>query len=441
MRGTSLLIYGGFTVIFNLFSVFMSYDFMLRFIGLFERKKMLTAILFFLEELTLVFVSCMSYPTYKAIALVVCNSLLALFLYRKPSKMVFYYVLLFSVVIALLECLLYYVLVYTITFLNLIMPGNPWQNGLLILLNSAILFVIYQLFVSRVEKDIVDVTKGVRIFNFVLIPIFSILNIYLMLYVSSYAIENKMYLLIICDVVLIFILNIYLFSLLSKVSENAEIKGKLALYDQASDLQYRYYQEMEQKLEDSRKTVHDMKNHLQAMERLYQTGEAEKGRQYGDDLRQLLNSFSQDYYTDNRVLNIVINDKAERGRMSGVPVACALNQIDLSFMKEMDITTIFANLLDNAIEAACEAREPWTKLKADNVRDFIVISVENSMKKSPVLNESWLNSNKEGHQGYGLENVKRALEKYNGHLRIETGENTFKVSLFIPVQTEVKDDG
>lgn len=441
MRGTSLLIYGGFTVIFNLFSVFMSYDFMRRFIGLFERKKMLTAILFFLEELTLVFVSCMSYPTYKAIALVVCNSLLALFLYRKPSKMVFYYVLLFSVVIALLECLLYYVLVYTITFLNLIMPGNPWQNGLLILLNSAIFFVIYQLFVSRVEKDIVDVTKGVRIFNFVLIPIFSILNIYLMLYVSSYAIENKMYLLIICDVVLIFILNIYLFSLLSKVSENAEIKGKLALYDQASDLQYRYYQEMEQKLEDSRKTVHDMKNHLQAMERLYQTGEAEKGRQYGDDLRQLLNSFSQDYYTDNRVLNIVINDKAERGRMSGVPVACALNQIDLSFMKEMDITTIFANLLDNAIEAACEAREPWTKLKADNVRDFIVISVENSMKKSPVLNESWLNSNKEGHQGYGLENVKRALEKYNGHLRIETGENTFKVSLFIPVQTEVKNDG
>lgn len=441
MRGTSLLIYGGFTVIFNLFSVFMSYDFMRRFIGLFERKKMLTAILFFLEELTLVFVSCMSYPTYKAIALVVCNSLLALFLYRKLSKMVFYYVLLFSVVIALLECLLYYVLVYTITFLNLIMPGNPWQNGLLILLNSAILFVIYQLFVSRVEKDIVDVTKGVRIFNFVLIPIFSILNIYLMLYVSSYAIENKMYLLIICDVVLIFILNIYLFSLLSKVSENAEIKGKLALYDQASDLQYRYYQEMEQKLEDSRKTVHDMKNHLQAMERLYQTGEAEKGRQYGDDLRQLLNSFSQDYYTDNRVLNIVINDKAERGRMSGVPVACALNQIDLSFMKEMDITTIFANLLDNAIEAACEAREPWTKLKADNVRDFIVISVENSMKKSPVLNESWLNSNKEGHQGYGLENVKRALEKYNGHLRIETGENTFKVSLFIPVQTEVKNDG
>lgn len=93
-----------------------------------------------------------------------------------------------------------------------------------------------------------------------------------MLFVSAYAFEDIMYLLIICDVVLIFILNLYLFSLLSKVSENVEIRGKLALYDQASDLQYRYYQEMETKLEDSRKTVHDMKNHLQAMERLYQTG-------------------------------------------------------------------------------------------------------------------------------------------------------------------------
>ncbi|CAK7049038.1 MAG: hypothetical protein EUB_03113 [Eubacterium sp.] len=441
MSGTSLLIYGGFTVIFNLFSVFMTYDFMRRFIGTFERKRILAAIFFFLEEFILVIVSCMSYPTYKAIALVICNSLLAIFLYRKRSKMVFYYVLLFSVVIALLECLLYYVLFYTITFLNLIMRGNPWQNGLLILLNLTVLFVAYQLFVRHVKKDIVDVTKGVRIFYFVLIPIFSILNIYLMLFVSAYAFEDIMYLLIICDVVLIFILNLYLFSLLSKVSENVEIRGKLALYDQASDLQYRYYQEMETKLEDSRKTVHDMKNHLQAMERLYQTGEAEKGKRYGEDLRQLLNSFSQDYYTDNRVLNIVINDKAERGKMSGVLVDCALNQIDLSFMKEMDITTIFANLLDNAIEAACECNAPWTRLRADHVRDFIVISVENSMKASALLNGTRLKSSKKGHQGYGLENVKRALEKYNGHLRIEAGGNTFKVSLFIPVQTEVKNDG
>lgn len=86
MSGTSLLIYGGFTVIFNLFSVFMTYDFMQQFIGTFERKRILAAILFFLEEFILVIVSCMSYPTYKAIALVICNSLLAIFLYRKRSK-------------------------------------------------------------------------------------------------------------------------------------------------------------------------------------------------------------------------------------------------------------------------------------------------------------------------------------------------------------------
>lgn len=63
------------------------------------------------------------------------------------------------------------------------------------------------------------------------------------------------------------------------------------------------------------------------------------------------------------------------------------------------------------------------------------------MKASALLNGTRLKSSKKGHQGYGLENVKRALEKYNGHLRIETGGNTFKVSLFIPVQTEVKNDG
>lgn len=440
MSETDAFIFMCFAVVINFFTVYMTFDFMRWLLGPFDRSQSVQIALAAAYEIVLTAASYFIYPFVKIAAMPVFNVLLGAALYQNRKKVKLYYIFAFSCFLGLFDFLLCIVMPILLSMFITFIPFNPWQNGLGILLNQVIIFLLYRMFVTRFHKEKILVNGSIKIFGFIILPVFSVMNIVLMYFLAAYLLPPLITFFLICDIFMVPFLNLYLFYLFNKVVQNNEMKKQLALYDQASGLQYRYYQEMEQKLADSRKTVHDMKNHLQAMERLYQTGEAEKGRQYGDDLRQLLNSFSQDYYTDNRVLNIVINDKAERGKMSGVPVSCALNQIDLSFMKEMDITTIFANLLDNAIEAACEAREPWTKLKADNVRDFIVISVENSMKNSPALNESRLNSSKEGHQGYGLENVKRALERYNGHLRIETGGNTFKVSLFIPVQTEVKDD-
>ena len=441
MIGQYMQIYIGFAIIFNLFTVYMTFDFMKQLFGTFKLNRITVMLVGILYEIILVATSCYIFPFVKILAILIFSVPLLIIMYGEHEKIKLFYIFAFSCFLGLFEFLLDVFVPILISYFITIIPFNPWQNGLGIIFNQVIIFSCYRICIRRFHKEKIMLNGSVRVFSFIILPVFSVFNIVLAIFISTYLLPPFIQFCVFCDILLIPFLNLYLFYLFNKVVQNNEMKKQLALYDQASDLQYRYYHEMEQKLEDSRKTVHDMKNHLQAMERLYQTGEAEKGRQYGDDLRKLLNSFSQDYYTDNRVLNIVINDKAERGRMSGVPVDCALNQIDLSFMKEMDITTIFANLLDNAIEAACESGEPWTKLKADNVRDFIVISVENSMKKSLALNESRMKSSKEGHQGYGLKNVKRVLEKYNGHLRIETGENTFKVSLFIPVQTEVKNDG
>ena len=438
MRGTSLLVYVGFTVLFNTFTVYMSFDFMHKCFGSFDRGRGTVAALIMLDETIFVIASIISYPTIKIIAAFIFNVFLCFALYRKHSKAKFYYVLIFTFTVGMIEYL-------SILLLSMLLHDNrlnflgPWRIGLYILLVQTVIFTLYRFFMKRFKKEEILLDNGTRIFNFFLLPVFSVLNIGLMFWISAYILQSELFFLIVCDVIFIIFLNIYFVYLFNKVVQNNEMKKQLALRDQASDLQYHYYQEMEQRLEESRKTVHDMKNHLQAMERLYQTGESDRGRQYGDDLRQLLNSFSQDYYTDNRVLNIVINDKVERGKCLGISVGCALNQVDLSFMREIDITTIFANLLDNAIEAAGETKPAWIRLKADRIHDFIVISVENSAKDGLSLKNGQIVSTKKNHPGYGLENAKQALENYNGHMRIEAEGDIFKVSLFIPTEMEEKE--
>ena len=47
--------------------------------------------------------------------------------------------------------------------------------------------------------------------------------------------------------------------------------------------------------------------------------------------------------------------------------------ISLDFLADMDVTTIFANLLDNAIEAGENKKNFWIKIRGEQIQDFTVV--------------------------------------------------------------------
>ena len=99
-------------------------------------------------------------------------------------------------------------------------------------------------------------------------------------------------------------------------------------------------------------------------------------------------------------------------------------------MKDMDITIILANLLDNAIDACCEVSENrFIQITMDQVQKFIVIIVKNASKPYPVVTSS----SKKEHEGLGIKNVYAVVEKYGGNIQIKTGEQEFCVHLYIPM--------
>ncbi len=74
---------------------------------------------------------------------------------------------------------------------------------------------------------------------------------------------------------------------------------------------------MEKKYEDSRKVIHDMKNHLQAIERLYASRETGEAQSYVEDIYHMLNVLGEKYYTDHHMLNIILNDKLQEAEREG----------------------------------------------------------------------------------------------------------------------------
>lgn len=102
-------------------------------------------------------------------------------------------------------------------------------------------------------------------------------------------------------------------------------------------------------------------------------------------------------------------------------------------MQPLEITTLFGNLLDNAIEA-CEKvdiEERYITFKSQYKGDFLSIVIKNSMRYFD--NTIKTNKKNKAFHGYGLINVKRVIQNYNGHLSIVAQDNEFMISIIIPI--------
>ena len=105
--------------------------------------------------------------------------------------------------------------------------------------------------------------------------------------------------------------------------------------------------------------------------------------------------------------------------------------LNLNFIEPIDITTIFGNLLDNAIEATEKLKgEKYICIKIGSYHKMIVVSIENNCNEV-----KWRNgfpvSNKGKNGGIGLLNVQSSIKKYDGDLTLKNDGNKFAAELFL----------
>lgn len=264
-----------------------------------------------------------------------------------------------------------------------------------------------------------------------------ILPCFSLFYVFSLTAMNQVYVqlyglgLLVANLVAVLAMNLYFFYLIRYQFQAQRLEQEILMFQKENELRYRYYEELDQKYRESRKVIHDMKNHLQAVEELYRDQDVEAGEQYVKDLYHLLNVLGEQHYTQNKMLNIILNEKLRTARNKGIAVTVEIGDVDLMDLKEIDITTIFANLLDNAIEAAEASGEgSFLSIKLDEVRDFRVAELTNS--RNPQRKKAG-----SGHMGLGLENVRNTLNKYHGSMKVEETESEYRVRFMLPGKEKV----
>lgn len=194
--------------------------------------------------------------------------------------------------------------------------------------------------------------------------------------------------------------------------------------------QYAYYQDKLKDEERIRSIYHDLKNHLLVMESRQNT---EETRQMAETLRSQIADYEDYVHTGNEFLDIILKDKAAKAREKQIDFSAMVDFHGIDFMEPLDISTIFGNAIDNAIEAS-ENLPEYKRLitvKAERVRDMLLITIENNTPPGNHLTEGTTKKDRFVH-GFGIPNIKKAVEKYGGQCSFQQEGRTYRLNILIP---------
>ncbi len=184
---------------------------------------------------------------------------------------------------------------------------------------------------------------------------------------------------------------------------------------------------------------HDFYNILQTYNGYFEIGDLEACKRYHQSLVEIttragdLLDLSQRAVENPALISLLLNkhERAENLKMIlNISLKCPLSELPI---KDIDICRIIACLLDNAIESAVETKEKRVSFIIEQENDeFQLITITNSTLKPIEVSKVFASgfTSKKGHQGNGLTNVKRIIEKYPScTLEIKSTNNEVTVLL------------
>lgn len=204
----------------------------------------------------------------------------------------------------------------------------------------------------------------------------------------------------------------------------------------------RYYKMLHTQNENQRILIHDIKKHLNTIDVLNAQGEQGKVSAY---IRQLnLSSDLKEFANlcDNKVLNTILSRYMQQCFDKHIDFQVDVRSGILNFISDTDMSALFCNVLDNAVEAAEIVPDSYIELSAVKRPNtpFVVITAVNSCRKSPFSpsDKTLLRTHKKdsAQHGFGIKSIKRVVNKYHGDIQMYYNDESATFHTIITLRKE-----
>lgn len=229
--------------------------------------------------------------------------------------------------------------------------------------------------------------------------------------------------------ILIFLI-VFLYSKNTMFLREQEQKDKMQIAQLQQ--QFAYYQEKLKDEEKVRSVYHDMKNHLLVLQRQINSPET---AEMVEKLQSQVAMYEDYEHTGNDILDIILKEKSETSREKHIALSVTADLNGVDFIEPLDVSTIFGNGLDNAIEASEKLPEEQRAIlvKAGRVQNFFSVLIENSCLQNREYTKQRTTKSDDFLHGFGISNMRKAAEKYDGQLTIKCENEKFTLKILIPI--------
>ena len=229
--------------------------------------------------------------------------------------------------------------------------------------------------------------------------------------------------------ILIFLI-VFLYSKNTMFLREQEQKDKMQIAQLQQ--QFAYYQEKLKDEEKVRSVYHDMKNHLLVLQRQINSPET---AEMVEKLQSQVAMYEDYGHTGNDILDIILKEKSETAREKHIALSVTADLNGVDFIEPLDVSTIFGNGLDNAIEASEKLPEEQRAIhvKAGRVQNFSSVLIENSCLQNREYTKQRTTKSDDFLHGFGISNMRKAAEKYDGQLTIKCENEKFTLKILIPI--------
>mgnify|MGYP001624363769 CR=1 FL=1 len=201
---------------------------------------------------------------------------------------------------------------------------------------------------------------------------------------------------------------------------------------QKLEMQQKYYEDKLKDEERVRAVYHDMKNHLLVLEGTQGT---EAARQMAQELRAQIADYEDYIHTGNDFLDIIIRDKAEKAREKHIDFSAAIDIGGADFIEPLDISTLFGNGIDNAIEASVKLPEDKRLIRVymDMKNTQLYISFTNFTAGKKLQKDGGLfhTTKGDGH-GFGLVRIDAIVERLEGYISRNSEDGAYTTEILLP---------
>lgn len=183
-------------------------------------------------------------------------------------------------------------------------------------------------------------------------------------------------------------------------------------------------------MQQSRQIVHDMKNHIMVLKKYDEEKKEEKLHQYIQNLYKELTLYQMQVWTGIEILDYLLTQEMKKAEQRNIKFQIETQRIDSLPFSDLEIVSVFGNLLDNAIEA-CEkmkTEERWIHLLIKKQHQMFFIEIINSVE--PKTNMINAGKSKKGElHGYGLINVRQIVEWHKGEVLCQLMPREYSVTI------------